>query len=102
MVTMGKTKIVCGFCKGTTELKNEDLEVMREWRCTHCNVKMSDHQFATMKATYYMGLAAKYWQAFGEPLKSFMYEIDIDMKYTPDWAISAAMSEEVEHGTDNR
>ena len=102
MVTMGKTKIVCGFCKGTTELKNEDLEVMREWSCTHCNVKMSDHQFATMKATYYMGLVAKYGRAFGKPPKSFKYEIDIDMKYTPDWAVSAAMSEEVEHGTDNR
>lgn len=99
---MGTTKIICGFCKGTTELKNEELEAMREFRCANCNVKMPDQTFVNLKAGYYLGLSARYAEHFGRAPQSFRYEIDLSMKYTPDWAVEAALTEEAVHGTDNR
>lgn len=91
MVTMGITKITCQLCGAAEEVKNEDLEVLREYRCKNpdCKCRMTDHQFANMKAGYYLGLAIKHTEAFGNATKYFKYEIDINPEYTPDWAVSA-------------
>lgn len=91
MVTMGTTKIICGLCGATAQVKNEDLEVMREHRCNNpsCNARMTDQQMADMKAEYFLGLAVKYAEAFGSGFELFDYEIDIKPEYKPDWAISA-------------
>ena len=90
MVLMGTTKVTCRLCGTSAVLKNEDLEVMREHRCTNpeCNARMTDHQFTNMKAAYFLGLAAKYAEHFGKGYQGFSFEIDLSMKYVPDWAIS--------------
>lgn len=91
MVLMGTTKVTCRLCGTSAVLKNEDLEVMREHRCTNpeCNARMTDQQFTTMKAAYFLTLAGRYALAFGNGYNSFLYEIDINPEYTPDWAVSA-------------
>lgn len=42
MLTMGTTKIACKRCGATAEVKNEDLEALREYRCNNpgCNARM--------------------------------------------------------------
>ena len=91
MVTMGTTKIVCGMCGTSATVKNEDLEVMREYRCSNpeCNRRMTDMELVGLKAVYFLRLATIYRNTFGNRKSRFDYEIDLSMKYTPDWAISA-------------
>ena len=91
MVTKGTTKVTCRLCGTSAVLKNEDMEVMREHRCTNpeCNARMNDHQFTNMKAAYFLGMAAKFAEHFGKAYQDFSFEIDISLKYTPDWAVSA-------------
>lgn len=91
MVAMGTTKIVCRMCGTSATVKNEDLEVMREHRCTNpeCKMRMTDQEFTNMKAAYLLRLSVAYRNTFGSCNSRFDYEIDLSMKYTPDWAISA-------------
>lgn len=91
MVTFGTTKITCRMCGTSATIKNEDLEVMREHRCTNpdCNTRMADQEFTNMKAAYLLRLSVAYRNAFGSCKNWFDYDIDLSMKYVPDWAISA-------------
>ena len=88
---MGTTKIVCRMCGASATVKNEDREVMREHRCTNpdCRMRMTDHEFVNLKAAYLLRLSVAFRNAFGSCNSRFDYDIDLSMKYVPDWAISA-------------
>lgn len=79
------------MCGTSATVKNEDLEVMREHRCTNpdCEMRMTDQEFASLKAVFHLRLATIYRNAFGSCNNWFDYDIDLSMKYVPDWAISA-------------